>query len=66
MGLRAIARWRATVPGGRSGSIMGEWLVERRGPTDATDGRVTSPDWQRQYGFNLAQVAPIDLELSNH
>lgn len=51
---------------GDPGSIMGEWLVERRGPTDATDGRVTSPDWQRQYGFNLTQVAPIDLELSNH
>ncbi|NOW46860.1 N-hydroxyarylamine O-acetyltransferase [Novosphingobium sp. SG751A] len=48
------------------GSLAGEWLVERLGPAAATDGRATAPGWQKQYSFNLNEVAPIDLELSNH
>ncbi|NKJ01431.1 arylamine N-acetyltransferase [Novosphingobium sp. SG707] len=48
------------------GSLWGEWLVERMGPAAATDGRATAPGWQKQYSFNLNEVAPIDLELSNH
>lgn len=51
---------------GQPGSAQGEWLVERHGPAGATDGRSTAPGWQRQYSFNLNEVAPIDLELSNH
>lgn len=51
---------------GAPGSLAGEWLVERLGPAGATDGRATAPGWQRQYSFNLNEVAPIDLELSNH
>lgn len=51
---------------GASGSLAGEWLVERLGPAGATDGRATEPGWQKQYSFNLNEVAPIDLELSNH
>lgn len=51
---------------GAPGSLGGEWLVERLGPAAATDGRSTAPGWQKQYSFNLNEVAPIDLELSNH
>jgi len=51
---------------GAAGSLTGEWLVERLGPAGATDGRATAPGWQKQYSFNLSEVAPIDLELSNH
>ncbi|MDE2404231.1 MAG: arylamine N-acetyltransferase [Sphingomonadales bacterium] len=44
-----------------------EWLLERAGPASATDGRSAAHyDWQPQYGFTLAPVAPADLELSNH
>ncbi|MES2494529.1 MAG: arylamine N-acetyltransferase [Pseudomonadota bacterium] len=35
------------------------WMLERRG--DAA-----TSDWQPQYSFTLDQVAPIDLEMSNH
>ncbi len=34
-------------------------MLERRG--DAA-----TSDWQPQYSFTLDQVAPIDLEMSNH
>lgn len=43
------------------------WMLERAGDVGATDGRFTETrDWQRQYSFALSDVAPIDLELSNH
>ena len=52
---------------GALGDLAGEWLLERAGPVKATDGR-SAPhgDWQPQYGFDLAPVAPIDLEQCNH
>ena len=41
--------------------------MERAGPHSTTDGRAqTSPDWQVQYAFDLAHVAPGDLEQANH
>jgi N-hydroxyarylamine O-acetyltransferase len=43
------------------------WTLERRGPHGATDGRPPDTgDWYRQYSFTTEEVAPIDLELSNH
>lgn len=52
---------------GAVGDLAGEWLLERAGPTKATDGRgAPHGDWQPQYGFDLAPVAPIDLEQCNH
>lgn len=47
--------------------IGDEWLLERAGPVEATDGRpAPHGDWQPQYLFDLAEVVPADLELSNH
>ena len=52
---------------GDAGSLSGEWLLERAGPPAATDGRAQPhEDWQPQYSFDLAQVAPDDLEQCNH
>ncbi|WP_404480779.1 arylamine N-acetyltransferase [Novosphingobium sp. BL-52-GroH] len=52
---------------GERGSLAGEWLLERAGPSSATDGRAAAHgDWQAQYTFDLTEVAPDDLELSNH
>lgn len=52
---------------GAVGDLTGEWLLERAGPAKATDGRAAPHgDWQPQYGFDLAPVAPIDLEQCNH
>ncbi|HTM94856.1 MAG TPA: arylamine N-acetyltransferase [Croceibacterium sp.] len=49
------------------GGLTGEWLLERAGPRATTDGRGQShEDWQPQYTFELAQVAPDDLEQANH
>jgi N-hydroxyarylamine O-acetyltransferase len=42
------------------------WLLERRGDPRTTDGRTTHDDWQAQYSFTLENVAPSDLEMSNH
>ena len=42
------------------------WLLERLGPSAATDGRGTGEGWQRQYGFTLADVFDADLALGNH
>lgn len=42
------------------------WLLERRGDPHTTDGRTTHDDWQAQYSFTLDNVAPADLEMSNH
>jgi len=48
--------------------LDGEWLLERAGPSGATDGRAQAVDgaWQAQYSFDLAAVAPADLEQANH
>ena len=45
----------------------GEWRLERAGPPLATDGRAFAHEgWQAQYDFDTGQVAPVDLEMSNH
>ncbi|ODT85121.1 MAG: arylamine N-acetyltransferase [Sphingobium sp. SCN 64-10] len=52
---------------GARGDLGGEWLLERAGPASATDGRAAPhADWQPQYSFDLAPVAPDDLEQCNH
>ncbi len=52
---------------GNRGDLGGEWLLERAGPPNATDGRAADhEDWQPQYSFDLAPVAPDDLEQANH
>lgn len=52
---------------GERGNLGGEWLLERAGPAAATDGRAQPhEDWQPQYTFDLSEVAPDDLEQSNH
>lgn len=52
---------------GAAGAVAGEWLLERAGPAAATDGRAGAhADWQPQYGFELGEVAPVDLEQANH
>ncbi|EIZ79994.1 arylamine N-acetyltransferase [Novosphingobium sp. Rr 2-17] len=52
---------------GEPGTLSGEWLLERAGAPDATDGRAAAHlDWQPQYTFDLVQVAQDDLEQGNH
>ena len=52
---------------GETGQLAGEWLLERAGPAEATDGRPQPHgEWQPQYSFDLADVAPEDLEQANH
>ncbi|MCT2399343.1 arylamine N-acetyltransferase family protein [Novosphingobium mangrovi (ex Huang et al. 2023)] len=52
---------------GESGTTGGQWLLERAGPPEATDGRAAPhADWQAQYTFDLSDVAPDDLEQANH
>lgn len=52
---------------GATGEAKGAWLLERAGPASATDGRAHGHGaFQPQYSFDLDEVAPIDLELSNH
>jgi N-hydroxyarylamine O-acetyltransferase len=52
---------------GGPGALTGEWLLERAGPVAATDGRaLPHGDWQPQYSFDLAEVAPADLEQAHH
>jgi len=52
---------------GERGSPAGEWLFERAGPHASTDGRaLPHAEWQPQYSFDLAEVAPADLEQANH
>ena len=49
------------------GGIAGEWVIERAGAASATDGRALPHEgWQAQYSFDLTEVAPADLEMSNH
>lgn len=52
---------------GEPGAASGEWLLERSGPAEATDGRgPAAGEWQPQYTFALDEVAPDDLEQANH
>lgn len=52
---------------GHTSGLAGEWLLERAGPVEATDGRFADdPNWQAQYSFDFAEVAPDDLEQCNH
>jgi len=52
---------------GETGDLIGQWLVERAGPASAKDGRAAPhPDWQPQYGVDLAPVAQPDLDMGNH
>ncbi|MCB2067934.1 MAG: arylamine N-acetyltransferase [Erythrobacter sp.] len=52
---------------GKEGSLPGSWLLERRGPLATTDGRAaTEAEWERQYAFELAEVAMADLTLGSH
>ncbi|WP_260923076.1 arylamine N-acetyltransferase family protein [Novosphingobium sp. 9] len=47
--------------------LDGEWMVERAGPSAATDGRAADHgEWQVQYVFDTAQVWPEDLEMGSH
>lgn len=48
------------------GDPDGEWLLERDGATEATDGRTTETGWQPQYGFSLRSVVAADIEQGNH
>lgn len=51
---------------GELGDVRHQWLLERRGPLAATDGRAQGEsDWVAQYGFDLRHVAPVDLEMAN-
>jgi N-hydroxyarylamine O-acetyltransferase len=50
-----------------AGTLAGDWRLERAGAPSATNGRAADhPDWQAQYTFDLADVAPDDLEQANH
>ncbi len=56
---------------GPRGGLSGQWRLERAGPASATDGRALmfagpQDGWQVQYSFDLEEVAPVDLEMSNH
>ncbi|MXO92080.1 arylamine N-acetyltransferase [Erythrobacter arachoides] len=52
---------------GAPGTLPGEWLLERLGPPETTDGRGRShADWEQQYAFDLAEVAPADLMMGSH
>ena len=52
---------------GERGALAGEWLLQRAGPRDATDGRAADHgEWQGQYCFDLADVDAVDLEQANH
>jgi len=54
---------------GAPGSLPGEWLLERRGPAAATDGRTGTADgagWIAQFAFDLAEAAPADLAMGNY
>ncbi|WP_427964101.1 arylamine N-acetyltransferase family protein [Altererythrobacter sp.] len=44
----------------QAGGLEGEWLLERAAPGAGDDG------WQKQYTFDLAEVAQEDLEQANH
>jgi N-hydroxyarylamine O-acetyltransferase len=53
-----------------AGDPDGEWLLERNGTAEATDGRMAGDGegdgWQPQYGFGLRAVVAADIEQCNH
>lgn len=52
---------------GPDGALPGAWVLERKGPVWATDGRTNSDsEWEPQYAFDLAEVAPTDMALGCH
>lgn len=52
---------------GEQGALRGQWLLERAGAPEATDGRAAAHgEWQAQYAFDLGAVAEEDLEQANH
>lgn len=52
---------------GDSGTLAGEWLIERAAPDLAEETRSDGDEhWKPQYSFELAEVAPDDLEQANH
>lgn len=52
---------------GERGSLEGEWLLERAGKHESTDGRAhPHEEWQPQYTFDLGEVAQNDLVQANH
>lgn len=52
---------------GTPGTLPGEWLVERIGPPETTDGRGRSASaWETQFAFDLTQTAPADLVMGSH
>lgn len=52
---------------GEQGWLGGQWLLERAGTPETTDGRADAhEEWQPQYTFDLAEVAPADLIQANH
>ncbi|MGG2005358.1 arylamine N-acetyltransferase, partial [Novosphingobium resinovorum] len=64
---REMARRTACGGSAKWADRHGEWLLERAGPVEATDGRAAPHgEWQAQYTFDLAKVVPGDLEMVNH
>lgn len=65
-GTHRLRRW------GEPGTVQGEWVLERRpAATHNIAARNIGPgdtvvDWQPQYSFDLAEVAPADLAAANH
>ncbi|HEY6817211.1 MAG TPA: arylamine N-acetyltransferase, partial [Croceibacterium sp.] len=47
------------------GALGGDWLLERAGPR-SDDRAQPHGDWQPQYSFDLAEVAPADLDQAHH
>ena len=48
-------------------SLPGEWLLERMGPPETSDGRGRSAaEWESQYAFDLAETAAADLVMGSH
>lgn len=49
------------------GALPGSWLLHRKGPRLAGDGRAQSDDaWEPQYAFDMAMVAEADLAIGCH
>ena len=45
----------------------GDWLLERKGPRAAGDGRGASDTiWEAQYAFDMAPTVPADLAMGCH
>ncbi|KLE34139.1 arylamine N-acetyltransferase family protein [Aurantiacibacter luteus] len=52
---------------GAPGTLPGEWLLERMGPPETSDGRGRDhAAWEQQYAFELADTAPADLVMGSH